>query len=224
MPSSRTAVAVLLLAALSSTACTRTIPPPPAPAPAMPALEAQPGEPESGMARVFFSTDVPARVTRVTTGSVSRGWRTYGVKLDGLLCESTPCAVTLPYGDYEIAFEGVANDDRRGAAVVHVRRPTEVVNHHLGKKEASAAHSLGIGLAGLGVVLLGVLVGVAETTKPTPQARQVAQGLAAGGLGSLFLGGTLMMASPEIHQEGSTTQWAPGTAGRTIGTGVGVRF
>ena len=206
---------------VSQTNCSRTLDPPPRPPPTMPALDEVPKEPESGMARVLISTDVPARVDRLTTGSASRGLRASYVRLDDLLCESTPCAVTLPYGDHEIAFTSLKDGTRHSSPIiVRVRKPTEVVNHTFGRSTSNPGQVLG-GLAVLtGVVLVGVALGVqVHQQKTGERSTDVPANLAMGGGLSILGGGVLMAIFPGIHQEGSTTQWSP-----TIGGSFGGRF
>jgi hypothetical protein len=187
----------------------------------MPALEDVPKEPESGMARVIISTDVPARVERVTTGTARRGLRASYLQLDDLLCESTPCVVTLPYGDHEIAFHALTESNRHSSPIiVRVRKATEVVNHTFGMSKGNPGQVLGALAAITGVVLVGVAVGMAMHEQR--QHRPTTDGpvnLAMGG-GLTILGGCVLMAIfPGTHQEGSTTQWSP-----TVGGNLGVRF
>lgn len=181
----------------------------------MPALETTPPEPESGMARVIFETDIRARISRVSTGK----------ERNELLCEETPCAVTLPYGDHQVAFVALDEGGRTSTATIHVRRPTEVVNHAVGRHHANPGTILGGVVMMAGAVLLGIGLGMAKADRQQHrQSSQTAKDLAFTGLGGIVGGGLLMAVFPGVHQEGATTQWSPEPAGRTIGGSIGVRF
>ncbi len=213
----------------STTGCVRAVDPPPRPPASMPDLDAVPPEPNNGMARVIISTDVPARVRawslRVTSGSMSTLRRSGSVRLDELLCESTPCAVTLPYGDHRLAFSGVEDTSRWSTITIRVRRPTEVVNHVLGESTSNAGTALGIISVVAGAVLIGI--GVRLAKNGNDQERATGRDYALGGLGAMLGGGLVMTLFPVTYHNGSTTRWSPEQsvpAARTIGGSVGVRF
>lgn len=207
---------VLLATSLTLVGCAVPMAPPPAPAARMPRLSHAPPEPGEGMARVFFDTDTPAKVEQVTgQGRRHTEW--------ALLCERTPCAVTLPYGDHEVRFTGLAaREDRSSAIVVHVRRATEVVNHTLGERRAGVGSALGAGLAVVGGISLGVAIGLARG-RASADTLEVARGAALFGLGSLGVGAFFAIGDPVRYHEGATTQWSPPPA-RAAGASVGVRF
>src|SRR5438045_3226945 len=104
----------------------RTVPPPAVPDQSLPPVAGPLPEPGGGMARVVVSTDVPARVERITamTEQLERHVGTRDVPSISLLCEATPCAVTLPYGDYELVFTGFPDSSRTRSATLHVQTET----------------------------------------------------------------------------------------------------
>lgn len=230
-PLLRAVAHVLLLATLTSTlGCVRNVAAPPAPPRAMPALDAEPVEPAGGMARVFLDTDVPARVVRITTGSVDREnphllRPTRAVAMRELVCEATPCAVTLPYGDHELTFEGLADAGRESRTTIRVRRATEVVNHSLGQDRTSGAAFFGGLLAATGVVL-AIFAGYAASD-PRYRGSDAPTGLAIGGAVGMIGGLSLAAAFPHTRQDGATTQWSPGPSApavRAVGGGFALRF
>jgi hypothetical protein len=214
---------VLTLVGAFTTGCMASIDRPPPPPRVMPPLEAVPPEPESGLARVLFETDVPARITRVSTGHVGSGLRARGASIEELLCERTPCAVTLPYGDHALSFTGLTEGGRRSTATIRVERATEIVNHTVGRQHANPGTIVGALVGITGAVILGVGLGLAKQQsdhhRPTSAA---AANLALAGLGGIVGGGLLMGLFPGTHQEGSTTQWS--TPVRAVGGSFGVRF
>lgn len=202
-----------------TTGCSRQLPPRAPPAAQMPVLEEPVPEPQAGFARVYFTTDEPARVDRViaavTSGAGSRQ-RTHDAP--GLLCASTPCAVTLPYGDHDVVFRSNTNDTRTGRTMVRVRRATEVVNHNLGRVTRTGVTEMGSAFVGLGIVAAGVGLGLAGSDiRFDASGRQAVIGLMLGGVGSMALGGLFFAASPITHQEGATTRWSPSPSGTAAG-------
>jgi hypothetical protein len=185
----------------------------------MPALEEQVPEPPSGFARVYFTTDEPARVDRVVAAVTSgTGNQRSTQDAPGLLCASTPCAVTLPYGDHDVAFRSNTDDTRTGRAIVRVRRTTEVVNHNLGRVTRTGVTEMGSVFVGLGILATGVGLGLAGSDiRFDASGRQAVIGLMLGGVGSMALGGLFFAASPITHQEGATTRWSPTPGGTAAG-------
>ncbi len=180
-----------------------------------------------GYARVVIGTDVPARLEHIThrvhlrhnqegAASFSAG--------EGLLCVETPCAITLPYGDYELVFRGTRDRERVSTATLVVRRETVVLNHTLGRVHTPAGQTLAYVLAGTGLAVVAVAVGIAEEN--TKQGRTTQDStvptVAATGIGMMVLGGFVGMASAGTRQEGSSTQWSP--RGPVAGASVGLRF
>src|SRR5260370_16506950 len=149
----------------------RTVPPPTVPDQSLPPVAGPLPEPGGGMARVVVSTDVPARVERITamTEQLERHIGTRDVPSIVLLCEATPCAVTLPYGDYELVFTGIADPGRTSSATLHVRAETVVMKHTLGQVRHASGQAAGAVLVITGIILLGVAGGLATSqTLPRP--------------------------------------------------------
>lgn len=122
----------------------------------------------------MISTDVPASVVEFVGGP------------PGLRCAETPCALTMTYGDHELAFAGLEDKTRQSTAVLHVAHAAVVMNHRLGQEKGNPAQGHG------------------GTTSHSDVG-----GIAISGLGLLLLGFVVMAASPSTHQDGATTQWAP---------------
>lgn len=216
-------IALLLL--LSQAACvTQRVPPPRAPDPSMPDVGVLP-DGGGGMARVVIATDVPSRVERVTHHLARLDQQTAPLSViggAGLLCEETPCAVTLPYGDYELVFTGKKDHERGSTTTLVVRRPTVILNHTLGREHTPAGQGLAWLLATTGAVFLGVALGIAADQSALRATGSTAPGLALGGVGLMSLGGIVSLASPSTKQEGASTQWTP--PGPTAGAAVRVQF
>jgi hypothetical protein len=177
------------------------------------------------MARVVVSTDVPARVERITamTEQLERHIGTKEVPSIALLCEATPCAVTLPYGDYELVFTGIADPGRTSSATLHVRAETVVLKHTLGQVRHARGQTAGYALVVTGIILLGVAGGLA-TSQTLPRASSsTVGGFALAGLGGLALGGVVLAASPTMRQEGATSEFAPPRP-VTVGMSIGAKF
>lgn len=212
---------------LASTQCAcglQKVAAPRAPEASMPDIEELPPA-GGGLARVVIGTDVPALVERITHRNANP--RTaqapasaYGGEV--LLCAETPCAVTLPYGDYELAFKGTRDSERSGHVLLVVRRETVVLNHTLGRTHRPAGQGVAWALAMTGALLLGVAYGLADSQRLSRSTVAAAPSVAVAGLGTMLLGGIVGLASPGTHQEGSSTQWSP--QGPTAGVTVGVRF
>jgi hypothetical protein len=219
------AILSLVLVAFTSTACTPlTVPPPSAPEPSLPPVDAPATSADSGLGSVVFSTDVPAKVWKIEWVAV--GGR--GGTSRSLLCTATPCSVTLPHGDHEIAFTAIAaaDDERASTAVVHVSAERSVVNHTLGRVHTSSGRGLGIGLVlvgSLSMIIGGAIVGAAQK-KGDPSLQETGGGTLLAGLGGLALGGTIMAANRTEVQDGATTQWSPGKPTKTVGASLGFKF
>lgn len=217
----RVAATFLAIALPLQTGCVNTLPPPPPPATSIPATTVAEPDGSSGMARVLFTADLPARVESLSHGRTgqSHGRPTYGT-LRQILCEVTPCTVTLPYGDHDVQFAAIDTDaGRASTVVVHVTQPTVVVNHVLGRHETGSGAVIG-GLAILtGLILSGVALGAAiggygGTAKNFGIATAAALG-----------GGVLVWALfPSTVQDGATNQWSPAPQGKVVGGSLGFRF
>lgn len=181
--------------------------------------------PGGGMARIIVSTDVPARVERIAS---HRAWTPEASAHvspevgEGLLCEETPCVVTLPYGDHELVFKGTRDSERVGSATLKVRSETIVINHTLGRVHHPGGQAVGWGITLVGAVCLGVALGMAETSEKnhTELSSSVAP-LAMAGLGTMLFGGVIGLASPTTRQDGASTMWVPK---QTAGVAAGFRF
>jgi hypothetical protein len=160
----------------------------------------------AGMARVVLSTDLPARVVRVSALRATSGPRHFHGDVGELLCETTPCAVTLPYGDHEVRFTALGDPERTDATLVHVAQSTVVVNHTLGRSHTNAGHGLGGFVLGLGVVTTFVAAGLGMKASSSTTAPAAA---AAAGFGMIALGGVLMGVAPNTEQPGVSTVWSP---------------
>lgn len=228
MPGRHSIRAVGLLVLVATAGCgTVQIKPPPAPPPQLPTgVELGKNDPRpepTDASRVYVTTDVPAHVLLASGGTVvTRNGESIYVPTGTVLCESTPCVLTVPFGDYELAFIGSDDRDRESVIAVHAEHTTEVVNHRLGRHKASVAKPIGLVAMAAGVVALGITLGITEG-KPTESSTAL-RTIGLGSVASIAFGGALFFASPTYHQEGSTTQWTPPVAGRTYSTGVGVRF
>jgi hypothetical protein len=217
----------IILASTQSACTMQRVAPPGAPTAWMPDVGDDLPPSGSGYARVVIGTDVPARVGRVALHAVNLRRAEAPASFAGgevLLCAETPCAITLPYGDYELVFKGTVDAERVSHARLSVRRETVILNHTLGRVHTPAGQHVAWGLAGVGVVLLGVAYAVADrnlerTGRP---AEDSTLAVAATGLGTMVLGGIVGMASPGTTQDGSSTQWSP--RGPTVGATVGLRF
>ncbi len=210
----------LLLLPVAAAACSPvvTLAPPAAPPPSLPAVGAPPVGADSGLARVLVSTDVPASVSRIV--HVYRG------PSRELLCERTPCALTMPYGDYELELSASADPDRTSTVIAHVNASTVAVNHILGVRHASPGRAPGAVLLGLGVltVLVGVAVAGAGAKAGGSSGERTAGGeVALAGLGVIALGGLVLAASPTTEQQGATTEWSP-PAAKPVGGSLGFKF
>jgi hypothetical protein len=178
------------------------------------------------MARVLVSTDVPARVGRLQTLAASDGTRRVSGTVDDLLCERTPCAVVLPYGDHELSFQATDEPERTSSTIVHVHESAVVVNHSLGRRHASEGRGAGVALAVVGLLVTCGSLGVMSAAQKAgsaqdPSAPRAAIGV---GLGLLVLGGLVSAAAPTTVQPGATTQWSPAQNGGSLGAALGATF
>lgn len=220
----------VLLVPLFATACAPVvIAPPPLPPPTIPSL---PGDaPAAGFTRVRLTTDVPARVylhADAVGGTVGRGGRV----IKTLVCDETPCAFVVAYGDHELDVEGsesaAVNElgehqsyaSRTATVVVHAHAPQVVLNQTLGSSSSPPARAFAGGLIGLGVVLA---IGAGALAKSQPQNRDTAVGLLVGGASSFALGAIILAAVPSVEQPAATREWVPKQAA-TAGASLGFRF
>jgi hypothetical protein len=169
---------------------------------------------------VIIATDVKARVTLDKENNGPTG--------DGAiapLCAKTPCAVTLPSGDYRLKFSGLIDEGRSSSVELKVRSDTEVLNHRLGQeRENDAVQTIGAGIVVLGGLVAaygwyGYVVGnlLTESTSGSERSAREERASTYGtvallGLLGAAIGTVLIVSNPSIRQAGSTTQRSPETA------------
>jgi hypothetical protein len=207
-----------LLAVLSIGGCVSTLPAPAAPPRELPDVDRATPSATAGRTRVIIATDVPARVEQA-------GGPT--------LCPRTPCAVSLPEGDYELRFRGVYDEGRASVSSVGVRGRALAVNHTLGQDRASVGQIAGPVLMTVGGVLLllalikqGATADDSDRGIPQSETREkedTAGVMALIGLGCLVGGGIVMGTTPDVRQPGSTTTWTPALP-TARGASAGVTF
>jgi hypothetical protein len=180
------------------------------------------------MARVLISSDAPARVTRVLTLAGAVGVRSMRGNVEELLCETTPCAVTLPYGDHELRLVATGDPRRAGTLVAHVHESTVVINNTLPRHNDPNGHAAGVAL-----VLVGLLTaGSAAAAAPRANTDAFVGGVAGVGVAAVLAGFVLMGAYPRTVQPGASREWSPSpasapssaTSSGTVGLSLGGRF
>jgi len=225
-------VCVALVVVLVATGCSADLPPPASPPPTLPEGMMLPEGGQAGLGRVGLSSDVPARVERLA--------RLEGVRQSGavatLLCQETPCEVTLPYGDYDLRFTSVTDSGRTSTAVLGVHEPSVVLRHAIGQRRGS--NVIGPVIMALGAAtLIGAAI-VAAAVQPPPAnpsngpsggppngSNNPAPYIALGGVGALGLGLLVTALAPSTHQSGATTQWsAASVSGAPLGGSFVLRF
>jgi hypothetical protein len=217
----RALIASSLILTFGTAACrTVTVAPPAMPEPAMPEVAAPEVAADAGLARVLIGTDVPASVSMLSTVSGYRGPYTART----LVCAATPCALTLPYADYEIEFAALEDPERTSVAVAHVNASTVIVNHTLGRRPSPSGGAGGGALMVLGSISLIVGLGVLAKSGGTGDgsSKGAAAGAAIMGLGLMVLGGVIAAAYPATEQPGATREWTP--PGPVAGGALGLRF
>jgi hypothetical protein len=204
----------------------QTLPPPAAPDRSLPRLEAPLPPAGGGLARVIVSTDVPARVERVLaiTEMPMRRYGTTDVPSLGVLCESTPCVVTLPYGDYELNFTSLQDPARVSSTTLRVQGDPVVLKHALGQERHASGQAIGATLMVTGALLLGGMLALAARPHSSSSNDAALRGLGIAGATGIGIGGLVMMASPTVRQEGSTSQFSPEKAAPVIGMSLGTKF
>jgi hypothetical protein len=223
------------IVAVTAMGCAQSIPPPEAPEATLPEGMAQPESGQPGFGRIAIVTDVPARVDRLER---AEGARTGGF-ITSLLCDETPCEVTLPYGDYEIRFTSTADSQRTSQALLDVHEGSIVLRHVLGQKHGASAIGPAIIVLGLGALVGAAITAVAVQSSPpnpsngpsgaSPDANDPAPYIALGGLGVVALGVLLTALPSSVHQDGATTQWSPSAlpstaSGHVVGGSLALHF
>jgi hypothetical protein len=211
----RSLVVASLLAAWAP-ACA-VLPPPAEPEATVPDVVAPKVAEDAGVSRVLIDTDVPASVARVLEGEASfGGWHRGGTRditFRTPLCEETPCAVVLPYGDYEIEATALDDRERKVSTVVHADASTVVVNAILPVRLNRLARGAGIGAIAIGLTAAAVGIGVAALGS-SPSSNVGASGgtlgavTALSGLGLAGFGAVLLATNP-LEQAGVTREWTP---------------
>ena len=223
-----------------------TLPPASAPPPSLPSLDHPDPEPKIGFSRVVFTTDVPAGVYEVTDQRGRNGKVVRAIDRTPV-CEPTPCAALLAYGDHELEFFAV-DREHFGTVKVHVDKDEKIVNQTLNLRHEPVTHFVGIMGAIVGVGLVSLAAIWALQKEMTPQGNR---DLAFTGLGTVAVGGLMMLLSPVQKREGATTQWSrptsqgaapapyvppvrepetpplssfPSPGGRVVGAALGFRF
>jgi hypothetical protein len=220
-----------LSVAVTVLGCTNNLPPAATPEPTLPDGLALPESGQPGLGRIAIATDVPARVDRLAH---AEDIRHVGV-IATLLCQQTPCEVTLPYGDYELRFTSVDDPGRTSRALLAVHGETGALRHVLGRNQGSSV--IGPVVIGAGALALigAIIAGVALQSPPDNPSNGPSGGppngsnnpapyIALGGLGVLGVGILLTALSPSTHQDGATTQWSPPVAVVPAPGGFAVHF
>ncbi|HEX3770404.1 MAG TPA: hypothetical protein VHV30_06050 [Polyangiaceae bacterium] len=207
----RSLVVASLLAAWTP-ACA-VLPPPAEPEATIPDVALPKVADDAGLARVIIETDVPASVSHLSEGEESWRYRGRDVTVRTLLCEETPCALTLPYGDYEIEATAIDDPRRKIATVVHVGGNTVVVNEILPRPLNQPARGGGIAAVTLGLVTAGMGIVIAALAS-SPASNVGSNGGTVGAITSVSgLGlagfGTVLLATNPSEQAGVTRQWTP---------------
>jgi hypothetical protein len=222
-----------LLAPLLATGCATTeLAPPPTPPATLPVIAGDATTPPAaGFTRVRLTTDVPARVY-LHSDAVGNGRGPHEIRT--LVCETTPCAFVVPFGDHELVIEGTESNEedamgsrasfanRSGATIVHAHGAEVVINETLGWHHSPAGRAVGAGMMFLGTVV--TIVGVAmATVKGNAGANDAGPAVVASGLGSFVVGGIILAAVPSVEQPAATREWTP-PATATAGGSLGFRF
>jgi hypothetical protein len=224
------ATAVVMLICFGQAACVRNLPPPPAPSQEMPKDVANVPPEVEGKSRVVIDvTNGPARVDEVlaTAQSAATDGRhtyvSYG-EITRPVCLTTPCAVSLDYGQHNLRLVSTTSYQVGSVGTVDVGQNDSVFRHTMGEQSSGGAvHGLGATaavLGGVGVILGGsfLLVGAlssSATTSPDGTSSSSGSGVTTFGAvtlgisaGLLALGIGMMIASPPTSQEGSSTQFS----------------
>jgi hypothetical protein len=219
-------VASIVLLAFSTAACGPEIVPPPAvPQKVVPQVAGEPGPPAQGEGRlVVDSASGPAQVEVIVNRSTSYasvgGYvGAIGMVTSSHLCVSTPCAVNLPYGQYELFFQSKSDEDRFSSDTATVGQKPSIFRHELGSRDQSTT-ALAIGSTSITLGSLGLLTGGslliaglateggndAKTSTDFKSIGAVTVGISAA---VLALGIGLLIAGRPKVQAGSSVQWSP---------------
>jgi hypothetical protein len=186
---------------LAVNGCAVHLPPPQVPDKTVPQLANPADPPSQGEGQIVIdTTNGPAnvQVSLLTVGSTT---------FTHPLCATTPCAANLPYGTYNLVFQGRNDPDLQSGDTVQIGHSGTVFRHTMGKTRMS----YGLYFGGILAVVVGVVIagtaalslGDSYTSKSTTYT-ELAVGAALTG------GGAIMMYAgrPEITPS-SSVQWAP---------------
>jgi hypothetical protein len=214
----RTSVSVVVLLALTTAGCWRTIrhPAPLPPQPVMPEVSLE-GDPGPGLTRVVLDTaDGPAVVEEVRGGSMGGnvGTKAFGGSLEiyTKVCV-TPCIMDTTPGNKQLRFTLVDDEDRTSVGFVNVDTKVSAYRHSVGVQRSARWK----GVIGWPLLIFGAIADIAIVGAISDGGRfgtQEAMGTAAA-IGVTALGGWLVYGSVVEEQPGSGVQWHPdGTANR----------
>jgi len=212
-----------LVVGMAGAGCLVRVAPPPTPDKVLPKLATQPEPPGEDEGQVIVdTTNGPATVTVVILGMGG------STALTKTVCATTPCAVNLPIGSFDLVFSGKADPAMASTDAVQVARAPSILRHTVGRVDSSPGLLWGgMGLAtlgGTGMLIYGILAtgDLAGTSEYIGLG--VSTALTAAGVVMMMMGRTKL-------QPGSSIQWTPDGAipvdkksGRTVMyTGNGVR-
>jgi hypothetical protein len=194
---------------LATSGCAGSVAPPASP-PSESFEDVEPPAPaQSGFGRVAIASDVSARVERLDPIEGPRS----GTLLT-LLCEQTPCEVTLPYGDYRLRFTAAHHPDRASTALLTVHDPSLILRHELGReRSASRVGPVLIGLGAAALVASAVTFFVSQSAPanpsngpsgPSPDANDPAPYIALGGFAVLAVGAIVTAVASSDHSGGAS--------------------
>jgi hypothetical protein len=207
---------------LSTMACTKELPPPAAPPPSLPAALADEPAGDGGLGRVIIDTDVPATVEReagrveiyerrhfpyrgaVAVRSFGSNHPVTGTEWEPI-CSSTPCTLTLRYGEHTLRFRALDDEHRHDTTTIRVSRRREVINHTLGRERTSPGTLVGGTMIAMSILALFIPFGT-NMKLGTQESNIVFASSVAGAFGGL----AVMSFFPNTTQPGATTQWSPG--------------
>ena len=238
--SSRKIVASVVLAAFTSAACgVENLPPPAAPDRIVPRIPVEPGPPDQGEGRVLVdASSGPAQVRivlnrGVTVAQMGGYVGTMGTMTTANLCASTPCAVNLPYGQYELMFQSRTDEERQSSDTVTVGARPSVFRHELGRQEdPRGARQFGATAITFGVIGLATGASFLFTSAVTSSndsngassstsSTLTTAGIITIGVGAVLtaLGIGLLIAGRPKVQPGSSVQWTPDGASMPVSGG-----
>jgi hypothetical protein len=208
----------VLLLALTTTGCWRTVrmSAPPPPAAVMPQVSLE-GDPGPGLTRVVLdSADGPAVVEEVRGGSMGGnvGARAFGGSLEiyTKVCV-TPCIMDTTPGNKQLRFTLVDDDERTSIGFVNVDTKVSAYRHAVGVQRSARWK----GVIGWPLLVFGAIADIAILGAIVDGGRfgteeAVGTGFA---LGVTALGGWLVYGSVVEEQPGSGVQWHPEGASPT---------